>query len=650
VDIGDPDNIERLIDYLEREQYGRTPLLQGVTYDDETGRVNSRDGETTLFPRRHSIDPQHWRVYDRYESDLAFFLDYQIGYMYMRYFLWNFSGRASDVQGAPAITGLPFLDPNTEPDTLTRTRAGAAARTPADARNSYFALPLLLGLFGAFYHFNRDWRRAFSVFVLFFMTGIGIVIYLNQTPMQPRERDYSYVGSFLAFSLWVGIGAGGLLQLVYESIRDTLSSTGRLASLCGVGLLVFLAVPGWMTVENYDDHDRSRNYLPRDYAYNSLTSLEENAILFTNGDNDTYPLWYLQEVEGVRTDVRVVNLSLLNTTWYVRQLKQDRAYESAPLPISMSDTQIQNLRPQRWEAKTVKLPVNTEALAPRWSDYLPALAADTAALERPMTWRLEGRSSGQDRRYLQTADLAAYNILRTNAENGWERPIYFALTVSPESRLNLEPYLQHEGHAHRVLPIKHDQPSGRVIPGLTDERMSQFRFTNLADSTAYYRRTARRTVGRYRAWFAYVARQLARTGHSETAGTLLDDFTESVSFSTVSGSPSTLITMAQAYRAAGNKSRTADLVREVEPTVLALLSTSQTQQQARYALLLARRMRGIYERAGRDEELSAFDRRLRKHVPKEMLRPHGEQQRSPTSPGSSREEPPASREESPDES
>jgi len=206
IDMNDPDTIEKFISYLEREQYGSTPLLQGVTYNDQTGRVNRRDGESTLFPRRHSVDPQHWEVYKRYDSDLEFFLDYQIGHMYLRYFLWNFSGRASDVQGAPWMTGVPALDQHVKP--------ASTLQTPSEkeSRNVYFALPLLLGLFGAFYHFGRDWRRAFSVFVLFFVTGIGIIIYLNQTPMQPRERHYSYVGSFFAFSLWIGIGAGGILQ------------------------------------------------------------------------------------------------------------------------------------------------------------------------------------------------------------------------------------------------------------------------------------------------------------------------------------------------------------------------------------------------------------------------------------------------------
>ena len=241
--------------------------------------------------------------------------------MYVRYFLWNFSGRESDIEDARAITGFSFVEGPYE------TFQG----TPSEraSRNRYFALPLLLGLFGMMYHFSRDWRRAFSVLVLFLITGVGIILYLNQTPMQPRERDYAYVASFFAFCLWIGVGAAGLIQLVGDLIASYVSKARSLLPWV-VGAVVFLAVPGWMTLENYDDHDRSGRYVAPEYAHNMLMSLAPDAIIFTNGDNDTFPLWYAQEVEGVRRDVRVVNLSLLNTPWYVRQLKNQSSRESAP--------------------------------------------------------------------------------------------------------------------------------------------------------------------------------------------------------------------------------------------------------------------------------------------------------------------------------
>jgi len=602
IDMNDPDTIEKFISYLEREQYGDTPLLQGVSFNDETGRVSRRDGETSLFPRRHSVDPQHWNVYERYDSDLEFFLDYQVGYMYVRYFLWNFSGRASDVQGAPWITGIPGFDQHANTQSL---------ETPSEreSRNVYFALPLLLGLFGAFYHFGRDWRRAFSVFVLFFITGIGIIIYLNQTPMQPRERHYSYVGSFFAFSLWIGIGAGGLMQMAYESVRDSLSGMARLAPALGTGLLLFMAVPGWMALQNYGDHDRSENYVPRDYAYNMLTSVEKNGVLFTNGDNDTYPLWYLQTVEGVRKDVRVVNLSLLNTKWYVRQLKNEAAYASAPLPISLPEDQIDQLGYRRWKPKQMQLPVDTAALRSQMEAYLPD-SADGSALESPMTWELQGRPFQQDTRILQTADVVTYNMLRTNARNGWDRPLYFAVTVARSGQLNLSNYFQLEGQAYRVLPIKHDQPLGRVIPGLTDKRLSNFRFTNLSDSTVYYNQNARRMVDGYRLHYAHTAEQLGRKGHSDTAEELLSGFTEAVPFATIPADMQTLFFTARAYQGLGETDKVASLLADAEPLVLSRLRTASGRRQFSRALQYAGRVRSSYLKADQMDAVEAFDQKI----------------------------------------
>lgn len=607
IDMNDPDNFERFIDYLEREQYGATPLMSGVAFDDNSGRV-PRDGEGTLFPRRHSTNPQHWNVYERYDSDLSFFLDYQVGYMYMRYFLWNFAGRSSDVQDASWITGLSPLDQHADTERVRQTPS------QEESRNVYFALPLLLGLFGAFYHFNQDWRRAFSVFVLFFVTGIGIILYLNQTPMQPRERDYSYVGSFLAFSLWIGIGAGGLLQMVYESIKESMSSWSQTVPLLGVGLLTFLAVPGWMTLENYGDHDRSENYVARDYAHNMLSSVDENGIVFTNGDNDTYPLWYLQEVEGMRTDVRVVNLSLLNTGWYIRQLRDHATYESDPLPISNSYQQINNtfrkILRQGWKGQDVEIPVQIDTVKPQIEPYLPATAEDTTVLESPMRWTLEGRGRGQDQRYLNVADLTVYNLIRTNARNGWERPVYFAVTVAQSGQLNLQNYFQLEGQAYRVLPIRHNQPLGRVIPGLTDERMSSFRFTNLADSTAYYNENARRMVDGYRLHFSHAAEQLSQKGHSDTGRRLLNDFTDSVPFSTIPGDLQTLMFTARAYRVLGEMDELASVLQDAQPVVFHELQTATNQRQFSQALFYAGRVRKAYVQADRDEELAAFDEKL----------------------------------------
>ena len=600
IDLNDPDTGEKFVSYLKREQYGSTPLLKGVTYDDASGRV-AMDGEETFFPRRHSPEPRHWRVYERYNSDLDFFLRYQVGHMYVRYFLWNFAGKAADTQDAPAITGIPGVDPAASTERLLQTPSEEASQ------NVYFALPLLLGLFGAFYHFSRDWRRAFSVLVLFFVTGLGIILYLNQTPMQPRERDYSYVASFFAFSLWVGIGAGGVLQMLYEGLRDQASNVVTSGALLATAAVTFAAVPGWMTLENYDDHDRSGRYVAHDYAYNMLNSVAENGVIFTNGDNDTYPLWYLQEVEGVRRDVRVVNLSLLNTPWYVEQLKHERAYASDPLPISLSDRQIQNLRPQYWEPKPVQLPVGQEAVQRTSEVYLSDAAMDTANVERPMRWRLKGRPLDQQSNMLRAADLVAYNILRTNAENGWERPIYFAVTVAQSGQLNLQNYFQLEGQAYRVVPIKHDQPFGRVVPGLTAERLRGFRFRNLDNPDVYYDENARRMVDGYRLNFSQAAERLRMLGQAETGRDLLNAFTEAVPFSTIPADMQTFLLMARAYEAVGAYDQVAEIMQEAEPVVMHQLRTAQSRRNFQYALQYAGMVRTAYLSAGQQDATQAFD-------------------------------------------
>jgi hypothetical protein len=540
-------------------------------------------------------------VYDQYDSDWEFFWEYQVGHMYVRYFLWNFSGRQSDVQDAPAVTGISFIDP---PDTQLR-------QTPSEkaSHNVYFALPLLLGLFGAFYHASRDWRRAFSVFTLFLVTGIGIIIYLNQTPNQPRERDYAYVASFFAFSLWVGIGAGGILELAYDAVRDSLKSLKRAGVMTGVGLVLFAAVPLWMTYENYDDHDRSGNFVARDYAYNMLNSVAENGILFTNGDNDTYPLWYLQEVEGVRTDVRVANLSLLNTDWYVEQLKNEAAYESEPLPISMSEQRINNLRPSRFEPQTVQIPVQPNA-ASQFSDvYLAEQTPDSLTIERPMSWRLEGRAFGRDVRILQVADRVAYNMIRTAAEQGWQRPIYFATTVARDGTLNLDPYFQLEGQANRVVPIRSGAAIGRAVPGLTEERMNAFRFTNLSDPDLYLNENARRMIDGYRISFSQAGEQLVRQGYPDRARRLLTNFVDQVPFSTVAGDIQTFVLMARALEVAGANDRAIRVMQESEPVVMHEVR-SGARRSMTYALQYAGSIRGAYRDAGMQDALTSFDERL----------------------------------------
>ncbi len=600
IDENDPETSEAIVSYLKREQYGSTPLLSGASYNNLTGQV---DREKT-FPRRYSTAPQHVQEYARYDSDLDFFLSYQLSHMYWRYFMWQFVGKASDMQDADwAKPALWFSDP---PGT-----------TPSEqsSRNVYFALPLLLGLLGLAFHFQKDWRRALAVLTLFLITGVGIILYLNQTPFQPRERDYSYVASFFAYALWIGIGATGLVELVAESLQRQ-SALLRRGTALALAAVLFLAVPGWMLVENYDDHDRSGRRIATDFARNMLESTAPDAILFTNGDNDTFPLWYLQEVEGVRRDVRVVNLSLLNTPWYVRQLRDQWSRESAPLPMSVTDDDIAGIsgsmdrRPTGALAPTiindrdVSLPVD----ARRFLDETIAGRVDASQIPDQMTWRLRGSPVDAERSILYTADLAVLNILQAVAEDGWQRPVYFAATVGQNSELGLQPYFQNEGLARRVVPIARgaSDPDGYVVPEVAGARLAAFQFRGLDDPDVYHDQNARNMADGYRIRVAAIAGQLAERGQTDAARALLDRVSEAVPTSTIPASFGSLYTLAEAYRQAGDTKRMVEALQQTESYVLTQARAARTAQQQEEAYRYIQYLQSAYLLADQYEEASAF--------------------------------------------
>ena len=364
LDENNPENVFNFISYLKREQYGERPLFIGQYYnakvidqkvgDDTWAKVEGESkyikgpskidpvyeqDKTTVFPRMWSNQQSHINEYKKWADvkgdrtptfgeNLKFFFVYQMGEMYWRYFMWNFAGRQNDLQGPGGITkgnwlsGVKFIDEmrlgpqDNLPETMTNNKA----------RNYMYFLPFILGIIGMVYHYSRDNKDAWVVMLLFFFTGIAIVIYLNGTPLQPRERDYAYAGSYYAFAIWIGLGVLSLYEFLKKRVPATASAVVTTA-------LCLVAVPAVMAKAEWNDHDRSNRYTSRDFATDYLNSCAPNAILFTNGDNDTFPLWYVQEVENVRTDVRVVNLSLLNTEWYVDQLKR-KYYDSDPIAIS----------------------------------------------------------------------------------------------------------------------------------------------------------------------------------------------------------------------------------------------------------------------------------------------------------------------------
>jgi len=520
IDENDPETVEAFVKYLKREQYGSTPILKGNNFDDATGQITRGESNEEFFPRRHSQDPRHIDYYSRYSSDWDFFWDYQVNHMYIRYFNWNFIGRAADIQDTGWQSGF------------------SAPKYPSNkASNSYFYIPFLLGLFGLIYHYSSDWRRAFAVTILFVVTGLAIIIFLNQPPFQPRERDYAYVGSFFAFAIWIGIGVTGIVDFLKSYIKEQ-----PIVAYAVVGLSL-LASPVWMGYQNWDDHDRSERYVAPDYAKNLLNSLAPNALVFTNGDNDTFPLWYAQEVEGIRTDVRIVCLSLLNTDWYIKQLRDQWSHESAPLPIKLTDEEVENLTSglSQWQPQNINIPVDKEMLRKAFSqdqEYKEAIGADNSdipilqtgtdfeipvdSLDDSVNWRLTGRLYGKDQqgndiRYLQTQDRLIIEILKSN---NWLRPVYFANTVSGQSQLNLQDYFRTEGKAYRVIPKKSN--GGFIDTEIHTKRFRDFSHRNWEDTDVYFDENIRRMMGNYRYNFLQLAEQFLSENQPDSALYWLD--------------------------------------------------------------------------------------------------------------------------------
>ena len=434
-------------------------------------------------------------------DNLRFFLQYQCGFMYWRYFLWNFAGRQNDIQGHGEpehgnwLTGFPVIDnlrlgnQRLLPDYLQANRG----------HNVFYCLPLLLGLIGlcwqAFRCGSRGRRQFWVISVLFFMTGLAIVVYLNQTPFQPRERDYAYVGSFYAFAIWCGLGVAALVSAIHLPQQNcNLQDKVRV-----VGALLFLIVPLQMVTQTWDDHDRSGRFVCRDAGHNYLASLPEegNSIILTNGDNDTFPLWYAQEVEGYRLDVRVCNMSYLQTDWYISQMCR-KAYQSPPLPIDWKPSEYQSGRNEAYP--------------------LDDLSDDTLRLDDRWKIPLHGR------RVLYKQELMLLEMLR----NSDRRPLYVAESVGESNYLNLDSHTVCEGLAFRFEPPSHAESmgAGSALPRIDTEKtyrnvMTRFRFTSLDNPHVYLDETCRNMAYRYRRLFARLALALIREQNPQKAAEVL---------------------------------------------------------------------------------------------------------------------------------
>ncbi len=552
IDQNSPDNVESFISYLKREQYGQQPLLQGVSYSNELGTLDRNNPK--LFPRRHSPDQRHHQEYAAYRNDLHFFLNYQINHMYLRYFAWNFIGRESDIQDAQWL-GFGKSDLSHNP-----------------ANNRFFYLPFVLGLIGMFYHFRKDWKRATAVMVLFVATGLAIVAYLNQTPFQPRERDYSYTGSFFAYSIWIGIGAAGLIELVKQYLKSNQYAA------YGILAVLTLALPVWVGSQTYSNNDRSLRYVAPDYAYNLLNSTAPYAILFTNGDNDTFPLWYLQEVEGLRTDVRVVNLSLLNTEWYIKQMKNLWSHEAPPVPIDLTDAQVDQLNDKFQFRRAsdfhrpgnISIPVDREFLiqlyageidfpwAPKEIPEEMGFGVPWDMIEDEVTWYFEGTFLGRDREgnemhYTRIQDDMILEILRTNR---WVRPVYFSTTVARDGQMDLQDYFRLEGKAFRVMPFK---TRNRLDSEIHGKRLKSFRLREIDNEKAYFDQNIRRMMDNYRTIINRQAATFMHAGQPDSAAYWLKWGERNIPFTSIEGDPTSILNYAYRYAQVGVYDRALEL-------------------------------------------------------------------------------------------
>ncbi len=627
MDQNSPDNVFSLMSYLSRDQYGDQPsLIYGPLYTAEykwkpaeggscmpeekigSARYAKKpktnpnekdqyvitgykkdivydDAFCTLFPRMYSQQPGHVQAYKEWSGDpentvdyepcgqqqsavapsfmqnLGFFFSYQVNFMYWRYFMWNFSGRQNDLQSMGEvdhgnwITGINFIDKmmvgdqSDLPDELAHNKG----------HNVYFLLPFLLGLLGLFFliYRGKDGMHVFwIIMVLFFMMGIAIVIYLNQTPAQPRERDYAYLGSFYAFAIWIGLGVLGIYRFLEKRFNAKVSAC--IATVLG------LIIPGILGAQNWDDHDRSGRYTCRDFGMNYLVGLPPNAIIFTCGDNDTFPLWYCNEVEQFRPDVRVCNLSYLQTDWYIDQMKR-QSYTSAPLPISWNASQYMSgshevarvydpkdtskvdiktamafvlsndprtkdqFGQDIFPTSTVILPVDKQAVL---HNNVSGLDHPAGALNKQGTSKYPVVAAGQENNIvpfmelkmgsqITKSDLILMDMLKTN---NWNRPLYIASTVgSSMYNVKLSPYFQCEGIVNRIVPVKTSEEGKNVnVPVMYDNLMHKYKWGGIQNPKVYLDENIVRMVSMFRMQFTGLAEALVLQNKRDSALKVLD--------------------------------------------------------------------------------------------------------------------------------
>lgn len=595
INMNRPSDPIRLLSYVNREQYGERPLLFGPSFEaqptdnnieerygqvvkEENGKKVERyeitdekisykfnSADKQLFPRMSDDTqgrPEKYRAWiDKpsgsitFADNIKFLFRYQLGWMYWRYFAWNFIGRQNGDQGYYSWdkksghweSGIKFIDQarlynmDKLPDTMKNDKA----------RNHYYFLPLIFGLLGLFFHFKSKTEDAIGMLALFIITGIGIIIYSNQPPNEPRERDYVLVGSFFTFCIWIGMG----VLFIYNLLRDKIGGIGAAA----LGSVLALSAPYLMGSQNWDDHSRAGHTGARDYASNFLESCQPNAIIFTYGDNDTYPLWYAQEVEGIRRDVRVVNLSLIQVDWYINLLRR-KINDSPPVKLSIP---ADSYRGKQRNAVFYYNPSNQDkemnvldalkfigedhtlraAGGRTLESYLPtkqvymqidsAAAVAAGAFNPNDSVKFTGKIPLQlpNRQYITKDELAILDLIASNIN---ERPVYFAVTCRPEKMFGLQSFMQLEGLGLRIVPIQSQSEQGLYVYGfgrvetdlLYDNVMNKFRWGNFDTHDTYVDRSYGPSIQSIRVIILRGARRLADKGEKDKAIALIQKYFE----------------------------------------------------------------------------------------------------------------------------
>ena len=490
IDENNPETIERFISYLNREQYGDHSITDRAKVWKE-----SPNGKL-------------------YKSASEFFWKYQIDKMYIRYFLWQFVGLAENESDWSA--------------------------------KQFYAIPFLLGLLGMYWHFKNDKKRALAVLALFFMTGLAIILYLNQPDPQPRERDYSYVGSFYAFSIWIGLGYAGFMELIRGDKKKRKEDRSARSNTLPIVIfaILFLICPILVVAKNFDTHSRKGRYIAWDYSYNMLQTCEPNAILITNGDNDTFPLWYLQEVDSIRRDIRIVNLSLLNTDWYIEQLRD----LEPKVPVGITDAELSKLGLIPWKKRQVTLAVpkaTAENFVKKYQEDfhdIPLTIPDKIAFDVDPTLNTP---------YGSVLRIQDYMVLRIMNNNKWRKPIYFAVTVAKSNMLSgLQDYMRMDGLALKVVPFT----DWKISPENLERNLTEvYQYRGLQDPSVYYDKNILGLLQNYRTAYLQVSEYYARNKNFEEVKKLLADMEKNMPSSVIPWTNKYLKLIRDSYSLAANQ-------------------------------------------------------------------------------------------------